>query len=405
MSMFKSSEFLDEESIQAIRLDESLDKLIIEGQSDIDSREDPELSELLAVGAVLRSTADDVTSRSSFKSFHMRSRAAILHATGTSDTSFEHAGVIGKLIRAVLPMRGSIISAVSASVATLAVILWINPGGSNGDTSIPVARAPEATASVSVQVVPSSFSGSTTDIPESVIENMSTSLVANESNLVEETRPILVGKESVEAIVIGTNYIFTSMAEGTPISVELLRELTDHLALLGADLRFSEQTSDMTAKGIQYQQAISAAMVALQTIQPEGQDSAASLMVAQVVAADSMHEALEVAQVEHGTLSAYGMMVARLASQVQGGSAISASQLSELLTFSDGISTNLRRHSNSVDLAIFRKYQGDVGSLIQTLESLDLDDEIILTKLRSAESDFVFVTREVLRAELVLRPN
>jgi hypothetical protein len=403
--MFKSSEFLDEESIQAIRLDESLDKLIIEGQSDIDSREDPELSELLAVGAVLRSTADDVTSRSSFKSFHMRSRAAILHATGTSDTSFEHAGVIGKLIRAVLPMRGSIISAVSASVATLAVILWINPGGSNGDTSIPVARAPEATASVSVQVVPSSFSGSTTDIPESVIENMSTSLVANESNLVEETRPILVGKESVEAIVIGTNYIFTSMAEGTPISVELLRELTDHLALLGADLRFSEQTSDMTAKGIQYQQAISAAMVALQTIQPEGQDSAASLMVAQVVAADSMHEALEVAQVEHGTLSAYGMMVARLASQVQGGSAISASQLSELLTFSDGISTNLRRHSNSVDLAIFRKYQGDVGSLIQTLESLDLGDEIILTKLKSAESDFVFVTREVLRAELVLRPN
>jgi len=405
MSMFKSSEFLDEESIQAIRLDESLDKLIIEGQSDIDSREDPELSELLAVGAVLRSTADDVTSRSSFKSFHMRSRAAILHATGTSDTSFEHAGVIGKLIRAVLPLRGSIISAVSASVATLAVILWINPGGSNGDTSIPVARAPEATASVSVQVVPSSFSGSTTDIPESVIENMSTSLVANESNLVEETRPILVGKESVEAIVIGTNYIFTSMAEGTPISVELLRELTDHLALLGADLRFSEQTSDMTAKGIQYQQAISAAMVALQTIQPEGQDSAASLMVAQVVAADSMHEALEVAQVEHGTLSAYGMMVARLASQVQGGSAISASQLSELLTFSDGISTNLRRHSNSVDLAIFRKYQGDVGSLIQTLESLDLGDEIILTKLKSAESDFVFVTREVLRAELVLRPN
>jgi hypothetical protein len=405
MSMFKSSEFLDEESIQAIRLDESLDKLIIEGQSDIDSREDPELSELLAVGAVLRSTADDVTSRSSFKSFHMRSRAAILHATGTSDTSFEHAGVIGKLIRAVLPMRGSIISAVSASVATLAVILWINPGGSNGDTSIPVARAPEATASVSVQVVPSSFSGSTTDIPESVIENISTSLVANESNLVEETRPILVGKESVEAIVIGTSHIFNSMADGTPISVELLRELTDHLALLGADLRFSEQTSDMTNKGIQYQQILSAAMVALQTIQPEGEDSAASLMVAQVIAANSMQEALEVAQVGHGTLSAYGMMVARLASQVQGGSAISASQLSELLTFSDGISTNLRRHSNSVDLAIFRKYQGDVGSLIQTLESLDLDDEIILTKLRSAESDFVFVTREVLRAELVLRPN
>jgi hypothetical protein len=403
--MFKSSEFLDEESIQAIRLDESLDKLIIEGQSDIDSREDPELSELLAVGAVLRSTADDVTSRSSFKSFHMRSRAAILHATGTSDTSFEHAGVIGKLIRAVLPMRGSIISAVSASVATLAVILWINPGGSNGDTSIPVARAPEATASVSVQVVPSSFSGSTTDIPESVIENMSTSLVANESNLVEETRPILVGKESVEAIVIGTSHIFNSMADGTPISVELLRELTDHLALLGADLRFSEQTSDMTNKGIQYQQILSAAMVALQTIQPEGEDSAASLMVAQVIAANSMQEALEVAQVGHGTLSAYGMMVARLASQVQGGSAISASQLSELLTFSDGISTNLRRHSNSVDLAIFRKYQGDVGSLIQTLESLDLGDEIILTKLKSAESDFVFVTREVLRAELVLRPN
>ena len=61
MSMFKSSEFLDEESVQATRLDESLDKLIIDGQSDIDSREDPELSELLAVGAALRAAADDVT--------------------------------------------------------------------------------------------------------------------------------------------------------------------------------------------------------------------------------------------------------------------------------------------------------------------------------------------------------
>ena len=403
MSMFKSSEFLDEESVQAIRLDESLDKLIIEGQSDIDSREDPELSELLAVGAMLRNTADDATSRSSFKSFHMRSRAAILHATGSSDAAFEDAGVLGKLIHAILPMRGTLVTAVSASVATLAVILWINPSVNDTDISAPASSPAGVIASV--EMAPVSFSGSTTDIPESVIENISTSLVTNESNLVEETRPILVGKESVEAIIIGTSHIFSSMADGTPVSVELLRELTDHLALLGADLRFSEQTSDMTDKGIQYQQAISVAMVALQTIQPEGQDSAASLMVAQVVAADSMHEALEVAQVEHGTLSAYGMMVARLASQVQGGSAISASQLSELLTFSDGISTNLRRHSNSVDLAIFRKYQGDVGTLIQTLESLDLDDEIILTKLKSAESDFVFVTREVLRAELVLRPN
>ena len=403
MSMFKSSEFLDEESVQAIRLDESLDKLIIEGQSDIDSREDPELSELLAVGAMLRNTADDATSRSSFKSFHMRSRAAILHATGSSHAAFEDAGVLGKLIHAILPLRGTLVTAVSASVATLAVILWINPSVNGTDISAPASSPAGVIASV--EMAPVSFSGSTTDIPESVIENISTSLVTNESNLVEETRPILVGKESVEAIIIGTSHIFSSMADGTPVSVELLRELTDHLALLGADLRFSEQTSDMTDKGVQYQQAISVAMVALQTIQPEGQDSAASLMVAQVVAADSMHEALEVAQVEHGTLSAYGMMVARLASQVQGGSAISASQLSELLTFSDGISTNLRRHSNSVDLAIFRKYQGDVGTLIQTLESLDLDDEIILTKLKSAESDFVFVTREVLRAELVLRPN
>ena len=403
MSMFKSSEFLDEDSVQAMRLDESLDKLIIEGQSDIDSREDPELSELLAVGAMLRNTADDATSRSSFKSFHMRSRAAILHATGSSDAAFEDAGVLGKLIHAILPMRGTLVTAVSASVATLAVILWINPSVNDTDISAPASSPAGVIASV--EMAPVSFSGSTTDIPESVIENISTSLVTNESNLVEETRPILVGKESVEAIIIGTSHIFSSMADGTPVSVELLRELTDHLALLGADLRFSEQTSDMTDKGIQYQQAISVAMVALQTIQPQGQDSAASLMVAQVVAADSMHEALEVAQVEHGTLSAYGMMVARLASQVQGGSAISASQLSELLTFSDGISTNLRRHSNSVDLAIFRKYQGDVGTLIQTLESLDLDDEIILTKLKSAESDFVFVTREVLRAELVLRPN
>ena len=50
----------------------NLDKLIIDGASDIDSREDPELSELLAVGEVLRNAADDVTARSSFKSFFYR---------------------------------------------------------------------------------------------------------------------------------------------------------------------------------------------------------------------------------------------------------------------------------------------------------------------------------------------
>ena len=404
MSMFKSSEFLDEESVQATRLDESLDKLIIDGQSDIDSREDPELSELLAVGAALRAAADDVTTRSSFKSFHMRSRAAILHATGPSDTSSTDAGLVGKLIHSVIAMRGSMVTAVSASVATLVVILWINPG-SEADISGPVASANPAGVTASVQVVPASFLGSTTDIPESVTENISTSLVTDESDLVNETRPVLVGTESVAAIVTGTSYIFNSMTDGTPISVELLRELTDHLALVGADLRFAEQTLDMADKGVQYQQVLSAAIVALQTIQPADEESAASLMVAQVVAADSMHEALEVAQVEHGTLSAYGMMVSRLASQVQGGTAISASQLSELLSFSEGISANLRRHSSTVDLATFRKYQGDVGILIQTLENLDMNNEVILTKLKSAESDFVFVTREVLRAELVLRPN
>lgn len=404
MSMFKSSEFLDEESVQATRLDESLDKLIIDGQSDIDSREDPELSELLAVGAALRAAADDVTTRSSFKSFHMRSRAAILHATGPSDTSYADAGVVGKLIHTVLALRGSIVTAVSASVATLVVILWISPG-SGADISGPVASTSPTDVTASVQLVPAPFLGSMTDIPESVMENISTSLVTDESELVKETRPILVGTESVAAIVTGTNYIFSSMADGTPISVELLRELTDHLALVGADLRFSEQSLDMTDKGVQYQQVLSAAIVALQTIQPADEESAASLMVAQVVAANSMHEALEVAQVEHGTLSAYGMMVSRLASQVQGGTAISASQLSELLSFSEGISANLRRHSSTVDLAIFRKYQGDVGTLIQTLENLDMNNEVILTKLKSAESDFVFVTREVLRAELVLRPN
>jgi hypothetical protein len=302
-----------------------------------------------------------------------------------------------------MPLRGSIVTAVSASVATLAVILWINPGGS--ETAVTESVSGAAAGIASVQVMQLSSSGLMTDIPESVIENISTNLVTDETELVKEARPTLIGKESVEAIVTGTSYIFSSMSDGTSISVELLRELTDHLALVGADLRFSEQSSDMTDKGVQYQQAISAAMVALQTIQPEDQESAASLMVAQVVAADSMHEALEVAQVEHGVLSAYGMMVSRLAGQVQGGTAISAAQLSELLSFSEGISTNLRRHSDSVDLATFRKYQGDVGTLIQTLEKLDLDNEIMLTKLKSAESDFVFVTREVLRAELVLRPN
>ena len=325
MSMFKSSEFLEEESVQAIRLDESLDKLIIEGKSDLDSREDPELSELLAVGEALRSAADDVTERASFKSFHMRSRAAILHATGSSDTSFKDAGVIGKLIQAVLPLRGSVISAVSASVATLAVILWINPGG-GADISNSVAKTTDVNASV--QVMTSSVPDSTSDIAESATGNISTSLAANKS---EKTSPILVGMDALpnlqekpksalpvgamqstddsvtigeqsvkfdrlqysrraaERVAVVTQAIEQSVDAGESVTRDQLFDLTSSLAALGNGIRLDPPGAQYASDLGTYQDVIAQAFVTVHSLNSSSDPLIqGAVTAAKVVAEDSM---------------------------------------------------------------------------------------------------------------------
>lgn len=68
------------EIAQIMRLDQALVLHARGMQSDLDPREDPELTDLLATAAAVDDVYAAATTTHSFQSFHNRSRAAILHA-------------------------------------------------------------------------------------------------------------------------------------------------------------------------------------------------------------------------------------------------------------------------------------------------------------------------------------
>ena len=121
MNIFRQSNLSDDEEIQASRLDDALNEVLSGNGTDIDSREDPELAELMEMGKLLYSSGEGATARSSFRSFHMRSRSAILHATGERLSEAHSASTgVGGFLRTFIPNRAAVLPAFVASIATIA---------------------------------------------------------------------------------------------------------------------------------------------------------------------------------------------------------------------------------------------------------------------------------------------
>jgi len=239
---------------------------------------------------------------------------------------------------------------------------------------------------------PSSNLDMTVDVPPTLTETKSDTDSSTVENVVQ-----FADGTSVEAVVQATGEIFAAAVNGSTVSQETLTEMTKHLALIGADIRLGHGTNT------DYQEIVSAALLALQVVEPKGDSVSSSLLVARLVAQDSMSEALEREAVKRPVLDTYGLMVTRLDSKINEGTALSRSNIDEILQLSEGIANSLRVQPEEISLSDMRKYQMDLGLLIQALDRIGVRDGGYTEQLSVADQDFVFATRQVLRGELVQR--
>jgi len=286
MSMFKSSEFLDEESVQAGRLDESLEKALSGDEPGVDYREDPELSELLAVGVALGAAADDVKSRPSFRAFHMRSRAAILQSTGAALVE-KRVGILNSLWQKISRARLSLASAGVASMATLAIVFVF---GSNSDTnlvsaSVDLKEQSDFQMTSTMPTLSANVPQSQTDRPAVTTQNFS--VISTPSQLTESVS-ISSSKKYVTTLEGVTKSLNAIVNGGDSIEVSEIRQLTDYLAQLGFDIRLNPPGNNNKDDVSTFQDVIAASVLALEAVNTEDPAMLSAVLAAKIVAEDSM---------------------------------------------------------------------------------------------------------------------
>jgi len=286
MSMFESSNFINEESVQADRLDESLEKVLSGDESGVDYREDPELSELLAVGAALRAAADDVSVSPSFRSFHMRSRAAILQSTGDAHLE-KKVSVLNSLWQKIVTARLSLASAGVASMATLAIVFAF--GSSNATNSVLSSAEPKEPADFqmtsTMPIQSANVPQIQTDASAAVTQNfgaISTPSQLTERVSVSSSRNYATTFEGV------TESLNIVVRAGDSVEISEIRQLTDYLAQLGFDIRLNPPGNNNLDDVAKFQDVIAASFVALGTINTEERGVLSAVLAAKIVAEDSM---------------------------------------------------------------------------------------------------------------------
>ena len=308
MNIFKESHMDADESIQANRLDEALDIMLSGKQSEFDKREDPELSELTAVGSRLQSASAEATSRSSFKSFHMRSRAAILHKSAefNNDLTESTNGVIG-IFSSLFAKRTMIGTALGSSVATLLVVVALN-GVTSGDSEQMIAAAePVFSAAPEVRVSQTEFQSEPTSNSESRETNSqligaldfsdnvpiqaanSPSTIAVNSETVQNTQaelspfslPIIGLTSSIEQLRLGI--------ESDDVVVENIWAITDELALIGFEMRSNHPGAKYPEDLEAFQNAIVQAILILRSVDQQDETVRGALIAAKIVAEETMH--------------------------------------------------------------------------------------------------------------------
>ena len=320
MNMFRQSELNDDELIQANRLDEALDQMFQTGESEIDQREDPELSELTSMGELLRASSDEATSRNSFHSFHMRSRSALLHRISESSQSSRESGFLGSVFD-FIRVRSAIMSGAGASIVTAFAFLLISNFGGTPSAAIEVTNAgstdssSSASSSSALQVSSKQQQSSQSQTNVSPLSVSSTDLNSSNSTVSNTTisGDILdTSKENQGAMNITTTASSVEAIEASPyslsiktlesaiesleaasmassVSVDAVRQVTDELARVGFEMRSGHPGSKTAGDIENFQNAIVRAILILQNIEQSDKDVQASLIAAKIVAEEGMH--------------------------------------------------------------------------------------------------------------------
>ena len=315
MNMFRQSELNDDELIQANRLDEALDQMFQTGESEIDQREDPELSELTSMGELLRASSDEATSRNSFHSFHMRSRSALLHRISESSQSSRESGFLGSVFD-FIRVRSAIMSGAGASIVTAFAFLLISNFGGASSTTIEVTNAGSTDSSNSALQVSSekqqSSQSQTNVLPSSISYADLASSNITSSNMTTSGGILDTSKESQDAMNITTTASSVEVIETSPyslsiknlenaieflesasltgsVSVNAVRQVTDELARVGFEMRSGHPGSKTAGDIENFQNAIVRAILILQNIEQSDKDVQASLIAAKIVAEEGMH--------------------------------------------------------------------------------------------------------------------
>ena len=263
MNMFRQSELNDDELIQANRLEDALSEMFGGGESKIDRREDPELSELTSLGELLRSTADEATSRGSFNSFHMRSRSALLHQIAELRQPSVTTGFFGSVSEFVRT-RSTIMASAGASLVTaLAFLIFSNFGAPSSEISA-VTNVESAGSSIGTQQVSSqSIENSTKEVASVQLARSSSGMESSDidwSDLtttdlttraaeVDQSRNSVVTPGSSVHVIQSSPYSLSisslvSAIESleyadldSTVSVDMVRQVTDDLAKVGFEMR------------------------------------------------------------------------------------------------------------------------------------------------------------------------
>ena len=320
MNMFRQSELNDDELIQANRLDEALDQMFQTGESEIDQREDPELSELTSMGELLRASSDEATSRNSFHSFHMRSRSALLHRISESSQSSRESGFLGSVFD-FIRVRSAIMSGAGASIVTAFAFLLISNFGGTPSAAIEVTNAgstdssSSASSSSALQVSSkqqqssqsqtnvSPLSVSSTDLNSSNSTSSNTTISGDILDTSKENQGamnIITTASSVEAIEASPYSLsiktlesaiesLESASMASSVSVDAVRQVTDELARVGFEMRSGHPGSKTAGDIENFQNAIVRAILILQNIEQSDKDVQASLIAAKIVAEEGMH--------------------------------------------------------------------------------------------------------------------
>jgi len=320
MNMFRQSELNDDELIQANRLDEALDQMFQTGESEIDQREDPELSELTSMGELLRASSDEATSRNSFHSFHMRSRSALLHRISESSQSSRESGFLGSVFD-FIRVRSAIMSGAGASIVTAFAFLLISNFGGTPSAAIEVTNAgstdssSSASSSSALQVSSkqqqssqsqtnvSPLSVSSTDLNSSNSTSSNTTISGDILDTSKENQGamnIITTASSVEAIEASPYSLSIKTLESaiesleaasmaSSVSVDAVRQVTDELARVGFEMRSGHPGSKSAGDIENFQNAIVRAILLLQNIEQSDKDVQASLIAAKIVAEEGMH--------------------------------------------------------------------------------------------------------------------